>query len=130
MNKRSRAIIIIGVVSLFILVAVAAAWFFLRPRPAAEFVDPDLAAYEKLKAASAILPEIYFENGSPRDVRLDIQVPGATPVERAANFLSTYKEFYHLDKPGNAVNVRRSIQLEGMVSRVRSGRIPPTVEVT
>jgi Zn-dependent metalloprotease len=115
MNKRNRnrTMIIVGIF-LFLVIAAGAAWFFLRPRPAAEFVDPDLAAYEKLKAASAILPEIYFENGSPRDVRVDIQVPGATPVERAANFLSTYKDFYHLDKPGNAVNVRRSMQLEGI----------------
>ncbi len=115
MNKRTRnrARVVVGIV-LLLVIAAAATWLILRPHPAAQWVDPDLAAYEKLKAASAIEPELYFENGFPRGVRLDIQVPGATPAERAINYLSTYQDFYHLDRAGNAVAVSRSISLQGI----------------
>src|ERR1041384_1700994 len=106
------AITVIGVLAL-IAVVVVGGILFMRSRIQPEPPDPQTVAYEALKAASAFPPDLYFENGFPRGVHVDVTVAGGTPVERATNFLNTYKDLYLQSDPNVGLGVRRSFQAAG-----------------
>jgi hypothetical protein len=88
------AAVVVGLIAVVVVLAViAGVYFLLRSRIQPAPADPQLTSYEALKAASAIVPELYFENGFPRGAHVDVTVAGANPVERATNLLTTYKDW-------------------------------------
>ncbi len=102
------AAVVLGLIAVIVVLIGLAGLYFLRSRVQPEAPDPQLTSYEALKTASAIVPELYFENGFPRGAHVDVSVPGANPAERAANFLETYKDLYLLSDPAFELHVRRS----------------------
>ena len=64
-------------------------------------------ALRVLEAASTAKPSIYFQNGFPRFVGVQIPVGGANSVERARKFLETYAALYRQDNPDLALQVSR-----------------------
>ncbi len=56
--------------------------------------DPQLIALQKLEAASEGPVDVDFQNGFPRFVHASVPVTGADSVERARNFLETYRDLY------------------------------------
>lgn len=66
-----------------------------RGRPAP--VDSQAASLRILEAAAERPTNVSFANGFPRVVLTAVPVEGATLVERATNFVRTYKGLYRLD---------------------------------
>jgi Zn-dependent metalloprotease len=69
-------------------------------------VGPQEAAFRELEADSERPPDLYFQNGFPRFVHGSVEVQGADAVERARNFLDTYRELYLQSNPNLALAVR------------------------
>ncbi len=63
--------------------------------------DPQLAALQQLKAASAVSPTVYFEGGIPRSVDADVAATATLtdPVAQALDYLTRYRDLYRLSDP-------------------------------
>lgn len=68
--------------------------------------DPQEAALHELEAASDRPLDTYYQNGFPRFVHADVSVPGTDAVERARNFLETYRDLYLQSDPNLGLAVR------------------------
>ncbi len=77
-----------------LLVALAAIAFLYFTKKSNEYVSPQAAAIQALTEASASQPVFLFQDGFPTGVATSVQVAGADPVERARNFLDTYRDLY------------------------------------
>jgi Zn-dependent metalloprotease len=82
-----------------VFAALAVVAFFYFSLKSKEYVPPQTAAMRALTAASASQPVFLFQNGFPSGVAADLQLAGADPVERAQNFLDTYRDLYLLSDP-------------------------------
>jgi Zn-dependent metalloprotease len=69
--------------------------------------DPQVAALRKLERASETKPDLYIQNGFPRFVQFSIPLEGADVVERARNFLLTYRDLYLQSNPDLNLEVLR-----------------------
>ncbi len=74
--------------------AVVALFFNLKSK---EFVSPEDAALQELTAASSNQPILLIERGFSSGVAVRVHVDGINPVERARNFLDTYRDLYFLN---------------------------------
>jgi len=109
MNKNRKLALIVSVIlGITCVISILGGYYFIKRYQSIKTpVDPQRLAYEKLKADSDRPPEMYFENGFPRGVHVDIQVPGDNPVERARYFLDSYQELYLQSDPDLALGLRR-----------------------
>ncbi len=98
-----------------LLAAAAAALVALAPGApraagATAYVPAQVAARERLEAASARPLRLAVERGMPRSVALDLPAAGATPVEQARAFLQSYGPLFHLDRQEIAVTASRVLR--------------------
>src|SRR5262245_11374856 len=70
-------------------------------------IEPQDAAFLRLRELSSIHPEIRFHNGFPRSVRLNVPTQGADAASRAKYYLSAYSDLYRQGSPRLATEVRR-----------------------
>jgi Zn-dependent metalloprotease len=70
---------------------------------------PQEAALLELEADSERPVNRYFQQGFPRFVHVSVPVEGADAVDRARNFLETYKDLYLQSDPNLALAVRDTI---------------------
>jgi Zn-dependent metalloprotease len=75
--------------------------------PSADESDPQVVALRKLEAISETKPDLYIQNGFPRFVQFSIPLEGADAVERAQNFLQTYRDLYLQSNPDIGLEVLR-----------------------
>jgi len=69
-------------------------------------VDPQETALRKLEKESERPLNTYYQNGFPRFVHASVPVQGADAVERARNYLQTYRDLYLQSDPNLALAVR------------------------
>jgi Zn-dependent metalloprotease len=69
-------------------------------------MSPQEAALRKLEAASERPVNTYYQNGFPRFVHGSVPVQGADAVERARNYLQTYRDLYLQSNPNLTLAVR------------------------
>src|SRR5258706_868770 len=67
-----------------------------------------ITALRNLEKASASKPAFTFQTGFPLSGRFDILVEGANPVERARNFLTTYRDLYGQTSPDLGLELLRA----------------------
>ncbi len=77
-----------------------------------------MAALRQLETDSETPTDLYFQNGFPRFVSGDFRVEGADAVERARNFLGTYKNLYRIANPDLGLAVRRVSEGEAQTNVV------------
>jgi Zn-dependent metalloprotease len=68
--------------------------------------SPQEASLRKMEAASGLPLNTYYQNGFPRFVHASVPVQGADAVERAHNYLETYRDLYLQSDPNLALAVR------------------------
>ena len=69
-------------------------------------VNPQEAALRELEKESERPLNTYYQNGFPRFVQSSVPVPGGDAVERARNYLRTYRDLYLQSDPNLALAVR------------------------
>jgi Zn-dependent metalloprotease len=69
-------------------------------------VSPQEAALRELEKDSERPLNTYYQNGFPRFVQASVPVQGADAVERARNYLRTYRDLYLQSDPNLALAVR------------------------
>jgi Zn-dependent metalloprotease len=69
-------------------------------------VNPQEAALRELEKDSERPLNTYYQNGFPRFVHASVPVQGADAVERARNYLQTYRDLYLQSDPNLALAVR------------------------
>lgn len=104
MNPKSTRLILIG---LFLLAAVAAAYFFLRSSPPADTADAQQEALAQLQQDSESEPRFHFYNGFPGFAQVSVSVQDNDPVERARNYLQKYQDLYLQDHADLSLEVLR-----------------------
>lgn len=95
--------------------------------PAAQAAEPPPDTFRLLERASAIDPEIRFDRGFPRDVRVDVATSAAEPVDQAFEYLTEFRAVYGLaDPPGELVvdRVRGDRRLASVRLRQIAGGLP------
>lgn len=70
-----------------------AALCLLTTLPAAA-ADPQVAALDRLEAASLTPPRVRFQGGTPRTLHFDVPAGGGTSVEKARAFLNEYGDLF------------------------------------
>lgn len=106
-KKNNRTCIFILLGTTVILVVTICGYLLYQGQSLVIPPDPQRIAYERLVDASAKIPELYFQNGFPRGVLVNVKVEGTNAIERAANFLETYRDLYLQSDPALDLKVKR-----------------------
>jgi len=107
-----------GLCLLFALVILTVGAGSIRPaqaqtaEPVSDYVDPQMAPYQRLLAASQIPAAVDFRAGGfPRSILGMFPTRGANQVERAQDFIQQYHDLFLQDDPDLALYVRTTVGL-------------------
>jgi Zn-dependent metalloprotease len=109
MQKRVVFVIIGGLLTIGFLTACGAASQGEPP----QYLSPQDAAVKELLAASSTQPVFHFRGDFPRGISARVKVDGADPVERARNFIDTYRALYLLDDIELDLVPNRVVDIQG-----------------
>lgn len=117
-EKWGLPIWLLVVLVVFLMGAAAATWYMvshgLHIPVAQNYGDkqtksaPRAESLERLVAASQKKPELYIENAFPRFILVRVPMEGDDAVNRARNFLETYKDVYWQSDPNLRLEVQRT----------------------
>jgi Zn-dependent metalloprotease len=91
----------------------------VRYVPSSDTSDPLVAEFRGIEAESLDKPSISLRNGFPVGMNVRIPSEGATPEERARNFVGRHAELLGLDSPGTELAVDGVTSTVGGLDHVR-----------
>jgi len=106
-RSQSRRRGVIGLLAMLAMPWSDGAALAAQPAPGTP-ASPQVTALHDLQAASQTPIEVRFAHGFPRGVHTRTTASGATPVDRARNFLEKYADLYRQSSSDLALLVRRA----------------------